>query len=213
MSNELAYGIEMSRKEYELFIRGSKVKKYKSDKSSLTKQALVEGLLYVVGEDGIKLNQLAASLEIEEEEILNLLDSIKDKYDLDNYGIELVHYGGKYKFISKQDLYPYAQRLFRDYKPDTLSQAALETLAIVAYKQPVTRVEIEELRGVGCEVMLKKLLNRNLIKEAGRSEAPGRPILYEVTEEFMDSFELVSLQELPDLPTLEEEEGDKNLFQ
>ncbi|MBR3151848.1 MAG: SMC-Scp complex subunit ScpB, partial [Erysipelotrichaceae bacterium] len=72
-------------------------------------------------------------------------------------------------------------------------------------KQPITRIEIEELRGVGCEVMLRKLLTRNLIREAGRSEAPGRPILYEVTEEFMDSFELVSLDELPDLPKYDEE--------
>ena len=85
----------------------------------------------------------------------------------------------------------------------------METLAIVAYKQPITRGEIEEIRGVSCDMMVRKLLARNLIKECGRSDAPGRPFLYEVTEEFMDTFKLVSLKELPELPefkdTMEEE--------
>lgn len=105
-------------------------------------------------------------------------------------------------------MHEYAQKLFADIKQSTLSQSALETLAIVAYKQPITRVEIEEIRGVGCDMMLRKLQARNLIEEAGRSEAPGRPILYGVTQEFMDSFKLLSLQELPDLPTFEREQED-----
>ena len=84
----------------------------------------------------------------------------------------------------------------------------METLAIIAYKQPITRVEIEELRGVGCEMMLKRLLARELIREAGRSEAPGKPILYEVTDEFMDSFKLEDLGQLPDLPQYDEEKKD-----
>ncbi len=172
---------------------------------TVNKQAITEGLLYIVGEDGLKEDQLAAVLETDEAEALALLHEIRVKYDDEAYGIELVNYGGRYKFVSKADVYPYAQKLFHNYKPDTLSPSALETLAIIAYKQPITRIEIEELRGVGCEVMLRKLLTRNLIREAGRSEAPGRPILYEVTEEFMDSFELVSLDELPDLPKYDEE--------
>ena len=94
-----------------------------------------------------------------------------------------------------------------------MSQAALETLAIIAYKQPITRVEIEELRGVSADVMLRKLQARNLIKEAGRSEAVGRPILYEVTDEFMDSFKLYTLKELPDLPEYNKESDSDNLFE
>jgi len=202
---EISYGIEIKQ------LHQSKVTKVKKVAAKLDMQAIAEGLLYVVGEDGLRLEQLEYTLEIEKDEASKLLDKIAAKYDQKAYGIELVNYGGKYKFVSKQELYQYAQKLFRDFKPDTLSQAALETLAIVAYKQPITRVEIEELRGVGCEMMLRKLLNRNLIKEAGRSEAPGRPILYEVTDEFMDSFQLVSLAELPDLPSIEEEEN-KELF-
>ena len=103
--------------------------------------------------------------------------------------------GGIYKFITKKSIFTYAQKLFQTAKSNTLSQSALETLAIIAYKQPITRIEIEELRGVGSDMMLRKLQARNLIKEAGRSDAPGRPILYEVTEEFMDSFKLYSIDD------------------
>ena len=140
------------------------------------------------------------------------LDNIENKYKSEIYGIELVNYGGVYKFLSKKSVYPYATKLFETAKSSSLSQSALETLAIIAYKQPVTRVEIEELRGVGSDMMLRKLLSRNLIKEAGRSEAPGRPILYEVTDEFMDSFKLYSLEELPELPDFNNNEND-NLFE
>ena len=178
-------------------------------------EAIVEGLLYIVGDDGIKVEQLASTIEKSEEDAKVILDNIQRKYASEIYGIELVGYGKVYKFISKKDVFPYAQELFHTAKPNTLSQSALETLAIIAYKQPVTRIEIEELRGVGADMMLRKLQARNLIREAGRSEAPGRPILYEVTEEFMDSFKLYTLNELPDLPEFsnDDEERNENLFE
>ena len=176
-------------------------------------EAIVEGLLYIVGEDGVKAEQLAVAIDKSLEDTKIILENIQRKYASELYGIELVGYGSVYKFITKKDIYPYAQVLFGTAKPGTLSQAALETLAIIAYKQPITRIEIEELRGVGAEVMLRKLLARNLIREAGRSEAPGRPILYEVTEEFMDSFKLYTLNELPDLPEYKQEDENENLFE
>ena len=177
-------------------------------------EAIVEGLLYIVGEDGAKVEQIALAIEKNVEDTKVILENIQRKYASELYGIELVGYGSVYKFISKKNVYPYAQQLFGVSKPNTLSQSALETLAIIAYKQPVTRIEIEELRGVGAEMMLRKLQARNLIREAGRSEAPGRPILYEVTEEFMDSFKLYTLNELPDLPEYtNKEDEDKNLFE
>ena len=176
-------------------------------------EAIVVGLLYVVGEDGVKAEQLAVAIDKSLEDTKIILENIQRKYASELYGIELVGYGSVYKFITKKDIYPYAQVLFGTAKPGTLSQAALETLAIIAYKQPITRIEIEELRGVGAEVMLRKLLARNLIREAGRSEAPGRPILYEVTEEFMDSFKLYTLNELPDLPEYKQEDENENLFE
>ena len=176
-------------------------------------EAIVEGLLYIVGEEGAKLEQIAMAIEKSIEDTKTIIENIQHKYASEIFGIELVGYGSVYKFISKKDVYPYAQRLFGVSKPNTLSQSALETLAIIAYKQPITRVEIEELRGVGAEMMLRKLEARNLIREVGRSDAPGRPILYEVTEEFMDSFKLYTLNELPDLPEYSKPEENENLFQ
>ncbi len=182
--------------------------------SEINIEAVVEGLLYVVGDDGVKIEQLANTIEKSVEDTEAILNNIKNKYDSELFGIELVDYGKTYKFVSKKDVYPFVQKLFHDVKPNTLSQSALETLAIIAYKQPITRVEIEELRGVGADMMLRKLLARNLIKEAGRSDAPGKPILYEVTEEFMDSFKLYTLDELPDLPEFNsDEEESQNLFE
>ena len=115
--------------------------------------------------------------------------------------------------MTKKAIYPYVQKLLHNEKAASLSNAALETLAIVAYKQPITRVEIEELRGVGCDMMLRKLQARELIKEAGRTVAPGKPILYEVTEEFLNSFGLETIGMLPDLPEFNNDENEeRNLF-
>lgn len=215
-------GRELSTKEKEAWYNTpSLVKKVEVIKSERAKvdqpgniEAIVEGLLYIVGEDGAKLEQISLAIEKSQEDTKVILENIQRKYASELYGIELVGYGSVYKFISKKDVYPYAQQLFGVSKPNTLSQSALETLAIIAYKQPITRIEIEELRGVGAEMMLRKLQARNLIREVGRSEAPGRPILYEVTEEFMDSFKLYTLNELPDLPEYtNNEEGNNNLFE
>ncbi len=172
---------------------------------------IAEGLLFLVGDEGITEELMAKSLEISEEAAKHLLDCLQKKYQDDSFGMEVVCYGGIWKFMSKAIVHPFAQKLFQSAKTSALSQSALETLAIVAYKQPITRVEIEEIRGVGCDMMLRKLQARNLITEVGRSEAPGRPILYGVTEEFMDSFKLLSLDELPDLPDFSEHQSD-NLF-
>lgn len=185
----------------------------KTMSDTLNIEAIVEGLLYMVGDDGLKVEQLASVIDKSIEDSEAILNSIQSKYSNENFGIELVNYGKTYKFITKQEVAPYIQALFHTSKPNTLSQSALETLAIIAYKQPITRVEIEELRGVGADMMLRKLQARNLIREAGRSDAPGKPILYEVTEEFMDSFKLYTLNELPDLPEFNSDEENENLFE
>ena len=185
----------------------------KTMSDTLNIEAIVEGLLYMVGDEGLKVEQLASVIDKSIEDSEAILNSIQSKYSNENFGIELVNYGKTYKFITKQEVAPYIQALFHTSKPNTLSQSALETLAIIAYKQPITRVEIEELRGVGADMMLRKLQARNLIREAGRSDAPGKPILYEVTEEFMDSFKLYTLNELPDLPEFNSDEENENLFE
>lgn len=176
-------------------------------------KTILEGLLFLVGDEGLSSPQLVDVLEMKEEEITRCLDEMLAEYVEDEHrGIEMVHFGGVYKFVSKECIHPYAEKLFASTKMATLSQAALETLAIIAYKQPITRAEIEEIRGVGCDMMIRKLLARNLIKECGRSDAPGRPFLYEVTPEFMDSFKLESLKELPELPEVNGSLNDE-LFQ
>lgn len=167
---------------------------------------IFEGLLFLSGDEGLSIDQIRTCLEEEltKTEIEQELDQLMKEYLEEFHGIELVCYGGIYKFVTKEFVHPYAQQLFSSTKMASLSNAAMETLAIIAYKQPVTRVEIEEIRGVNCDMMVRKLLARNLIKECGRSDMVGRPFLYSVTEEFMDTFKLESLKELPELPNFKE---------
>lgn len=172
---------------------------------------ILEGLLFLSGDEGLTTQQLCSTLEISEESLEKNIKQMMDDYLEEEHGIELVHFGGRYKFVTKEIVYPFAEKLFSSTKIATLSGAALETLAIIAYKQPITRSEVEEIRGVGCDMMIRKLMARSLIKECGRSDAPGKPFLYEVTEEFMDSFKLQSLSELPELKEVKQETM-QNLF-
>lgn len=175
-------------------------------------KTILEGLLFICGDEGLELEMAANALNINIEECEKEFDELQKYYTNDDRGIEIVRYNNTYKFLSKANIESYAKNLFKQSKTNTLSQAALETLAIIAYKQPITRVEIEEIRGVSADMMLRKLSAFGLIKEAGRSEAAGRPILYEVTDEFLDSFKLMSLEELPELPDFAKDDENEELF-
>ncbi|MDY3931825.1 MAG: SMC-Scp complex subunit ScpB [Erysipelotrichaceae bacterium] len=168
--------------------------------------AVLEGLLFVTGDEGLTAAQAADTLGVSEKQAEELFAQLQKVWQSDDRGLEVVRYGDIYRFLTKAFVHTYAARLFSKDVKTQLSQAALETLAIIAYKQPVTRVEIEEIRGVSADAMLRKLIARGLVKEDGRSEAPGRPILYSVTNEFMDAFQLLSLDELPDLPAFNQDE-------
>lgn len=170
--------------------------------------AILEGLLFLCGDDGLSIEQAAASMDASEEYVAELFDDLQKYYLQESRGIEIARFGEKYRFLSKAFIHEAAKKLFQTSTEAKLSNAALETLAIIAYKQPITRVEIEEIRGVGADVMLRKLVARGLIQEDGRSEAAGRPILYSVTDEFLDSFKLLSLDELPELPQFGTEDSD-----
>ena len=170
--------------------------------------AILEGLLFLCGDDGLSIEQAAASMDATEEYVAELFDDLQKYYLQESRGIEIARFGEKYRFLSKAFIHEAAKKLFQTSTEAKLSNAALETLAIIAYKQPITRVEIEEIRGVGADVMLRKLVARGLIQEDGRSEAAGRPILYSVTDEFLDSFKLLSLDELPELPQFGTEDSD-----
>lgn len=170
--------------------------------------AILEGLLFLCGDDGLSIEQAAASMDASEEYVAELFDDLQKYYLQESRGIEIARFGEKYRFLSKAFIHEAAKKLFQTSTEAKLSNAALETLAIIAYKQPITRVEIEEIRGVGADVMLRKLVARGLVQEDGRSEAAGRPILYSVTDEFLDSFKLLSLDELPELPQFGTEDSD-----
>lgn len=170
--------------------------------------AILEGLLFLCGDDGLSIEQAAAAMDATEEYVAELFDELQKYYLQESRGIEIARFGEKYRFLSKAAIHDAAKKLFQTSTEAKLSNAALETLAIIAYKQPITRVEIEEIRGVGADVMLRKLVARGLIQEDGRSEAAGRPILYSVTDEFLDSFKLLSLDELPELPQFGTEDAD-----
>jgi segregation and condensation protein B len=179
----------------------------------MTIEAVLEGILFVFGDEGATLAQLSDALNLPQETIKDILKDMVLTYSDDKRGFELVNYNETYKFISKPFVREYVQRILTLSKTRTLSQSALETLAIIAYKQPVTRIEIEEIRGVGCDMMLKKLVAQDLVRETGRAESAGRPILYGITDEFLDLFKLISLDELPHLPKYEESRLSDQLFE
>ncbi len=174
---------------------------------------VLEGILFVVGDEGLTLNQICDILDIDMEKAKELLMELKKSYDADNRGIRISYLGDAFKLTTKKEHKDYYKKLIENPENNTLSQAALETLAIIAYNQPITRAEIDELRGVNNVHMLRKLLAKGLIKEAGKSTLPGRPNLYATTSEFLDYFGLSSIS---DLPTIVNEPSDddteKDLF-
>ena len=177
-------------------------------------KAILEGLLFVVGEDGLNIDQIKDVLQIEEDEAKQLILDLKEDYNNDNRGLRIDFLGNKIKLTTKPEHKEYYQKLLENPETNALSQASLETLAIIAYNQPVTRIQVDELRGVSTSQMIRKLVAKGFIKEGGRSNLPGRPILYETTNEFLDYFGLSSIEDLPDMRdfiTTTETEEDENV--
>lgn len=158
---------------------------------------VLEGILFVVGDEGVTLNQICDILNVELEEAKRLLMELKKTYDREDRGIRISYLGDAFKLTTKKEHKEYYQKLIENPESNTLSQAALETLAIIAYNQPITRVEIDEMRGVNNGQMIRKLIAKGLVKEAGKSTMPGRPNLYATTSEFLDYFGLSTINELP----------------
>ena len=164
--------------------------------------SVLEGLLFVAGDDGISLEEASYILELERSAVRQLLDELKKRLEDENSGLELLLTASHYKLVTKASLKSYIEKYAVSPYSSQLSQASLETLAIIAYKQPVTRVDIESIRGVQSSGSIQKLLLRDLIEEAGRLDSPGRPKLYKTTAYFMDYFGLESLDALPDASDL-----------
>ena len=161
---------------------------------------ILEGLLFAVGDEGITPAQVEYILEVNKDEVNSLLLELKDRYQNISSGVTIIEVAGVYKMTTKKEHAPYLKRLIQNPHQRGLSNAALEVLAIVAYRQPITRHEIENIRGASSDNVLRKLLNFSLIEEGGRLEGPGRPILFKTTDEFLDYFGIKTLEELPELP-------------
>lgn len=181
-------------------------------------ESVLEGLLFVVGEEGLTLEQIERTLEIDDNEAKKLVQKLKMEYENNALrGLRIDFLGNKFKLTTKKEHRSYYQKLIENPDTNTLSQSALETLAIIAYNEPITRVSVDNLRGVSSAQMIRKLVAKGFIKESGRSNLPGRPILYETTNEFLDYFGLATIEDLPDMRKFLEEETevieDPDLYQ
>jgi segregation and condensation protein B len=180
-------------------------------------KSVIEGLLFVSGDEGLEAKQLAEVLEVGADFVADVIRDMQKEFKRQGRGIQIVELAGAFQLTTVPEHAPYFERLAYSPSRSSLSQAALETLAIIAYKQPITRVEIEEIRGVKSERALQTLVAKDLIQEVDRADAPGRPILYGTTKAFLDYFGLNSISELPDTSLFEKdhdlEEETRMLFE
>ena len=160
-------------------------------------EAVLEGMLFVVGDDGLTINKIKDVLNLDDDGAKRLILSLKEKYENSDRGIRINYLGNTFKLTTKEEHKSYYQKLIENPETNTLSQSALETLAIIVYNEPVTRITVDEIRGVSSREIMRKLAAKGLIREVGRSTAPGRPILYKTTSEFLDYFGLSSKDDLP----------------
>ena len=169
-------------------------------------KSVIESLLFVSGEP-LSIKDITNALESNIKVVKEVLDEMVLEYDNDKRGIKLISINGEYQLVTKAENGDYIQKLLKKNKRQSLSQASLESLAIIAYKQPITRVDIDEIRGVKSESAMQRLIEKDLIKEVGRLEVPGRPILFGTTEEFLRQFGLRELNELPSLDIYNEDDS------
>lgn len=164
------------------------------------KIGVLEGLLFVTGDDGLSLEDVVKLLEVSKDEALKLLEQYKKSLEFENRGLKLVYLGNKYKLTTKEEHKKYYELLVDKTVSGSLSQSALETLAIIAYNQRATRAEIEAIRGVNSDGTIYKLLDYGLIEDAGKADLPGKPTTYKTTPEFLKLFGYENLSNLPELP-------------
>lgn len=176
-------------------------------------KGILEGLLFVTGEDGLSSDEISNLLEISLDEVNELIKDLEESLKSNDRGLKLVYLGNKYKLATKEEHKLYYEKLTDQVVSSTMTQTALEVLAIIAYNAPISVGMIDEIRGVASRDMVRKLLFRGLIEMAGRSDMPGKPMLYKTTDKFLDYFNLSSIDELPELKMPEEiSEEEKDLF-
>lgn len=175
-------------------------------------EEIVEGLLYVQGDQGLTIKQIEDILDIDESTAKETVLNLKNYYDENKRGLRINFLGNTIKLTTREEHRQYYQKLLEEPTTNTLSQSALETLAIIAYNEPITRGEVDSFRGVDSSYVMRRLLAKGLIKECGKSDLVGRPILYKTTDDFLDYFGLASKEDLPSIEFLEEKNTPKDLY-
>ncbi len=168
-------------------------------------EAVIEAILFTMG-DSVEIDKLATVIEEDVKTTKEILAGMQEKYEKEERGISLIELDGSVQLCTKNEMYEYLIKIAKVPRKFTLTDTLLETLSIIAYKQPVTRLDIERVRGVSCDHAVNRLLEFDLIKEIGRLDAPGKPLLFGTTEQFLRSFGLKSLEELPELNPVQVEE-------
>ena len=162
-------------------------------------KSIIESILFAAGRE-VRVNELMSALELSSDEIINLVENMKIEYEKENRGLQIINVDGSYQLCTKKENYEYIYPVFDKRSKPNLSQAAMETLSIIAYNPKITRAEIESIRGVNSDGTIYKLLDYNLIEDAGKADLPGRPTTYRTTNEFLKMFGLENLEALPELP-------------
>ena len=171
-------------------------------------QSIIEAMLFAAGRE-VKIKEIMNVLELGAEDIDKIILKMKNEYDSRNSGIEIIKVDNSYQLCTKKEYYEYIYPLFDNRAKPNISNAALETLAIIAYNPDITRSQIEAIRGVNADGTVYKLLEFDLIEETGKMDAPGRPTMYKVTNKFMKMFGISSLEELPELPRYKLDENEQ----
>ena len=168
-----------------------------------TVEAIIEGVLFAAG-DAVKIEKLSDIAEVDTGTLVSIVNNISDRYAAEKSGIMIIRLEDSFQMCTRPEYNEYISRLKEPKKSQSLSNAAIEVLSVIAYRQPVTRSQIENIRGVSSDSLVSRLVERGLVKEVGRLDAPGRPILFSTTEEFLRCFNLSSLTELPDYSVIRE---------
>ena len=168
-------------------------------------EAVIEAVLFTMGES-VEIGKLAELIGEDLRTTKKIIGKLQEKYAAADRGISLVYFDNAVQLCTKAEMYEYLIRIAKNARKITLTDTVLETLSIIAYKQPITRAEIEKIRGVSCDHAVNRLVEFGLIAEVGRMDAPGRPLLFGTTEEFLRSFGVKSLEELPELSAVQIEE-------
>ena len=168
-------------------------------------EAIIEAILFTMG-NSVELEKIASAIELDTVQTKKIIEQMMEYYERLESGVKIVELDGSYQMCTKSEMYEYLIRIAKQPKRHALTDVLLETLSIIAYKQPITKAEIEKIRGVSCDHAVNKLVEYNLVCELGRLDAPGRPLLFGTTEEFLRSFGVQSIDELPVLNPVQVEE-------